>query len=147
MNGYCCGFGHRDDYKDRTREIRLMIGNLIAEKGITVFLTGGMGAFDAAFSSAVRFFRQSNGEVRLILVRPYFSDTLNTDKALLETLYDDIIIPGGIAGCHYKSAITQRNHWMIEQSETVVSGVFRNYGGAWEAVRYAEKLGKTVIRL
>lgn len=67
MSGYCCGFGHRDLYRDIKNEIQTTIEHLIIENGITAFLTGGMGDFDSLFSSAVRSCKVSNKEVQLIL--------------------------------------------------------------------------------
>ena len=147
MSGYCCGFGHRDLYRDIKNEIQITIEHLIIENGITVFLTGGMGDFDSLFSSAVRSCKVSNKDIQLILVKPYFSNELNTNKDYYESFYDDVIIPDEIAGCHYKSAITKRNRWMVEQSDVVLSGVYRDFGGAYDAIKYAHRIQKRVIDL
>lgn len=147
MSGYCCGFGHREFYKDIKNELQTVIKRLIVEKSITDFLTGGMGDFDSLFSSTVRSCKALYGDIRLILVKPYFSNELNTNKVYYETFYDDVIIPEAVAGHHYKSAITKRNRWMIEQSDIVLSGVYRDFGGAYDAIKYAHKIQKEVIDL
>ena len=147
MGGYCCGFGHREFYRDIKNEMQETIERIIAEDNITGFLTGGMGEFDSLFSSTVRTCKLHNNRIQLILVKPYFSNELNTNKEYYESFYDGVMIPEEIAGCHYKSAIIKRNRWMIEQSDIVISGVYRDYGGAYRAIKYAEKIHKQVLNL
>ena len=75
----------------------------------------------------------------------YFSNELNTNKEYYEFTYDDVVIPDVLAGVHPKSAITKRNRWMAENSDFVVTYVYRDFGGAYDAKKYALKLGKTVF--
>ena len=109
MGGYCCGFGHRVLSRDIKNELQTTIEHLIAEDGITVFFTGGMGDFDSLFASTVCSYKSNHKDVKLILVKPYFSNEININKGYYESFYDSVIIPDDIAGCHYKSAITKRN--------------------------------------
>ena len=60
-------------------------------------------------------------------------------------LYDDIIIPYELADIHPKAAIKYRNRWMIDHSDIVLIYTKRTYGGAYEARRYAERIGKEVV--
>ena len=147
MSRCCCGFGHREFYKDIKKELQFEIERLIVEDGITTFMTGGMGGFDSLFSSIVRSCKTHHKNIRLVLVKPYFSNELNSNKEFYECFYDDIIIPEEIAGCHYKSAITKRNRWMVDQSDVVISGVYREYGGAYDTINYAERNNKKIIVL
>ena len=142
----CCGFGHRDYFKNIEPELDAVIESLISE-GTDTFYTGGMGDFDSKFSSAVRKAKRQHKEIRLILVKPYFSNELNTNKEYYSLSYDDVVIPFEIAGTHYKAAIQKRNRWMVEQSAIVISGVYREYGGAYETIKYAKKTGKRIIEL
>ena len=64
-----------------------------------------------------------------------------------EKYYDSIIIPETVYGAHPKAAITLKNRWMIEQSDLVIVYVERNSGGAYKAMKYAEKLNKKLINL
>ena len=61
--------------------------------------------------------------------------------------YDSIIIPECVSGVYPKSAITARNRWIVEESELVIVNVERNNGGAYTAMKYAEKLNKKIINL
>lgn len=40
-----------------------------------------------------------------------------------------------------------KNQWMIEQSDLVIVYIERKEGGAYTAMKYAEKLNKKVINL
>lgn len=147
MDKYCCGFGHRESYANVKEQLSEVIECLINQHGITVFLTGGMGKFDSDFSATVRTCKSRNSKVKLVLVKPYFSNELNTNKEYYEHYYDDTIIPAVVIGSHYKSAITKRNRWMVDQCDVILSGVYREFGGAYDAIQYAKRKGKTVIEL
>ena len=64
-----------------------------------------------------------------------------------EALYDEILIPAELDGVHPKAAIGLRNRWMVDRSDIVIAALHRDFGGAAEAVRYAEKRGKEVVRI
>ena len=145
MEKYCCGFGHRFWSYDK-QNIEKIVRNLVEQEGVGVFMTGGMGDFDAAFSSAVRSIKVKHKEIRLWLIKPYFSNELNTDQEYYRQMYDEVIIPMELADVHYKAAIGQRNRWMINKCDYVISGVVRDFGGAYTAIKYAEKQGKILIK-
>ena len=108
-------------------------------------MTGGMGDFDGMFSSAVRTLKRKYADINLLLVKPYFSGELNTNKEYYEYMYDEVIIPDVVAGVHPKSAITKRNRWMVEKSDIILYYIQRDFGGAYTAIKYATKLGKKTI--
>lgn len=147
MDNCCCGFGHREAQINLKNELQIVIEQLILTDNINVFMTGGMGEFDSQFATAVRSCKVYNKDIKLILVKPYFSNELNVNKEYYEYYYDDVIIPEELAGSHYKSAITKRNRWMIDQSQIILSGVYRDFGGAFEAVKYAQKTSKRLIEI
>jgi len=130
-----------------TKKLYDIILNLVSEENITEFMTGEMGDFDACFSSAVRKAKMLYPDITLVLVLPYFQNKLNTNKDYYETFYDDIIIPNEVMGCHYKTAITMRNRWMIDNSEYVISYTLKNHGGAYNALSYAREQHKTIITI
>ena len=147
MDNCCCGFGHRNSQFNFIDELQIIIKQLILTDNINVFLTGGMGEFDSQFATAVRLCKIYNKDVKLILVKPYFSNELNVNKEYYEYYYDDIFIPEELADSHYKAAITKRNRWMIDQSQIILSGVYRDFGGAYETIKYAQKTDKRVITI
>lgn len=144
-NKICTCFGHRETYRPFSRNLSEVLEDLILSEGVTEFWTGGMGNFDGSFSSAVRVLQRKYPDIKLILIKPYFSNELNTNKEYYEYTYDGVVIPDVVAGVHPKSAIKKRNRWMVENSDFIVTYVFKDYGGAYDAKKYAEKLGKKVI--
>ena len=141
----CTCFGHRETYKDFSRVLSELLEDLILNQGVVEFWTGGMGNFDGSFSAAVRGLKRKYPDIKLILIKPYFSNELNTNKEYYEFTYDDVVIPDVLAGVHPKSAITKRNRWMVENSDFIVTYVRRDHGGAFEAKKYAAKLDKVIF--
>ncbi|MBQ9901289.1 MAG: DUF1273 family protein [Clostridia bacterium] len=116
-----------------------------AEQGCDIFYTGAMGEFDSLFSSAVRKVKKTYPKIKLICVKPYFTIDLNINGEYYSALYDDVIIPDELADIHPKAAIKYRNRWMIDHSNIILIFTKRSYGGAYEARRYAERIGKKIV--
>lgn len=108
-----------------------------------------MGDFDKMCSSAVRRAKRKypDKEIKLVLVLPYLTQELNENRAFYETSYDDIIVPIELADVHYKSAITKRNRWMVDQSKYLIAFVYKDFGGAYTTLRYAEKKSLQIFNL
>lgn len=143
----CCGFGHRVMLMDIEKPLRAVLERLVEERGARLFYTGGMGEFDELFARTVRSMKREFPSLRLVLVAPYLTERLNMDKAIYEAQYDEILIPAELDSVHPKAAIGLRNRWMVDHSDIVVAALHRDFGGAAEAVRYAEKVGKEVMRI
>ncbi len=142
----CCGFGHRYVFENLISKLDNAVEEAITQ-GCELFYTGAMGDFDSLFSSAVRSAKKVYPHIKLIGVKPYFTNDINTDKDYYAALYDDIIIPDELAGIHPKAAIKARNRWMIDNSDIVLIYTVRNFGGAYEAKRFAERNGKRIIKI
>lgn len=164
----CCGFGHRVLLMDVEKPLRAVLERLVAERGVAVFYTGEMGEFDELFARTVRSMKRDCPSLRLVLVMPYLTRRLVIGSALdgardggqiaratydgpghewYESRYDEILIPAELDDVHPKAAIGLRNRWMVDCSDIVIAALHRNFGGAAEAVRYAEKRGKEVVRI
>lgn len=147
MGKACCAFGHRNLHSYIEDEIEKIIEKLIIEENVKTFMVCGWGKFDVMFSSAVWSAKKKYDDIELILVLPYFSNKLNTNKEFAERTYDRIIIPEEVEGVHYKRAITVRNKWLIDNSDYVLTCVYREFGGAYDAMKYAEKNGKLYMNI
>lgn len=143
----CCGFGHREVFCNIESDLYKTIICLIENKQVAAFYTGGNGEFDVQFTSAVRRAKKRYPNIKLYLVKPYMLQSLNKDKDYYEDNFDDIIIPQELMGAHPKSAITQRNRWIVDNSNYIIAFIPRGFGGAYKAVKYAEKQNKTIISL
>ena len=146
MEKACCAFGHREVFENISKAISSAV-RTAAEQGCEIFYTGAMGRFDEMFSSEVRTLKKDYPNIKLICVMPYMTNEINTQGDYLYTLYDDILIPIELADVHYKAAITRRNQWIIQRSDLVIVYTKRNYGGAYNAKRYAERTNKGIITI
>ena len=140
-------FGHReiDDLWELERQLATVIKSLILTKPFVSFLIGRNGEFDEYVASIIKRVRKEAGKENneITLVLPYTVTLIeNYDK-----YYDNIIIPESIYGAHPKSIITLRNRWMIERSDFVITYVKHNSGGAYTAMKYAERLNIELVNL
>lgn len=134
----CTFFGHRDfnklEYKDYISEI---IEYLIVNKNVCEFLSGGMGNFDIICEGVVRNLKEKYPNIKLNLIVPYLEyPVLKKFKKDL-FLYDAFIIPN-LNAENYKDAIPKRNEYMANNSRYIISGVYKNEGGAFNALSYAK---------
>lgn len=133
--------GHRDIVcSDKlTRQLRFVLCDLISE-GADTFLLGGYGTFDSMAAMAVRELKFTYPHIRSSLVLAYLNRDYNAE------LYDDTIYPP-LERVPLRHAISQRNRWMVDTADVVVSYVIHSYGGAATTLRYAERKCKRIIRL
>ena len=147
MNIYTVSvFGHRkiENFKS-VEKLALTIEELIRTKPYVSFFVGRNGEFDVYAASVIKEMQRKlgkeNADISLIL--PYAVAEL----AYYEKYYDNVIIPESVEGAHPKLAITLRNRWMVEQSDLVIVNVEHSKGGAYTAMKYAEKNNKKIINL
>ena len=140
-------FGHRDLYDLRRIDERLepILEGLIRTKSYVAFLIGRNGEFDKYAASVIKRVQREVGKENsdMTLVLPYAV----ADMEYYEKYYDDIVIPDSVGTVHPKLAITMKNRWMIDRSDLVIVNVERDKGGAFAAMRYAEKQNKKIINL
>ena len=140
-------FGHRkiDNLGRLKDQIIPMIKELIQTKSFVVFLIGRNGEFDEYVASVIKCVQKEVGTENsdITLVLPYTV----TDLGYYEKYYDHVIIPESVCGAHPKSAITLKNRWIIERSDFVIVYVEHDKGGAYTAMKYAEKRNKKMVNL
>lgn len=61
-------------------------------------------------------------------------------------LYDDSIYPP-IEEMPLKFAISKRNEWMVRNCDLVIAYVNHNYGGAYESLKAAKRVGRAIINI
>lgn len=142
--------GHREVFLSSIKQdIDKALSEMVQAEDDYVFFSGGMGDFDIMCEAAVRRLKKKNSDlnIHLNLVLPYMTNQINRDKDYYESRFDDIIIPMDLMGVHYKSAIKKRNRWMVDQADKVLAYVYRDFGGAFDTVKYALRTGKPVLNL
>ena len=133
--------GHSDYIYDEEKKRKLE--NTIIDclnKGATDFWLGGYGTFDLMSASVVKNLKLKYKGIRSVLVIPYIS------KDYDKNLYDCSTYPP-IEHIPLRFAITERNKWMVDKSDIVISGVMRSYGGAAKTLEYAKRSGKHIISI
>lgn len=146
MAKICRGFGNREVFQNIDNELKECI-EIAINMGCTTFYTGGMGDFDLKFASAVKRAKQTFNDIKLICVKPYLTKELNDNKDYYYSLYDDIFIPTELADIYYKAIITRRNKWIVDNSDIIIAYTIRGYGGAYNAIKYAERQNKLIIKI
>lgn len=146
-----CFFGHRyiDDYLEISEKIYKIAKQLIQEKEYVEFLVGRDGDFDLIVASAIRrAVKEFNyGNSSLIWILPYDRAEFENNRQAYEAYYDSIEICVASAKAHPKAAIKIRNRYMIDRSNLCIFYVSKSNGGAYQALRYAEKQDKKIINL
>ena len=144
----CTFAGHREVFSSTVEsEIDKALIEIIEADKECVFYSGGMGDFDKKCESAVRGMKRKYPErsIRLVRVLPYLTHEINRDKEYFESYYDDIVVPMELMGVHYKAAIKKRNRWMVDQADKILAYIYRDFGGAFDTIKYAYHMGKPVL--
>lgn len=140
----CTFFGHSDintDYKPYLEQIRFVINDLIVNKGVTTFYSGGHGHFDNICRDIIYELKSLYPYIRSYLVLSYIPkpdstvNTMNYDGSLY-LLKKRVPL---------RYAISKTNELMIDMSDYIISGVIYNWGGAFTACEYARRKKKKTI--
>ena len=136
-------FGHR--YIDRFREVDegldRVLNELVLQHPYIDFYIGNDGDFDSAIRRLIQRCGKENITINLVFAYP------KADIDMLEKQFDSVIFPPTLHHVHPKAAIKKRNEWMVEQAQLLLCYVEKQSGGAYTAMKYAERLGKEIINL
>jgi len=138
--------GHRvvEDYGIEEKLYELF-RELLRTKEYVEFYLGRNGDFDILAASVIKRlhknYRDDNSVMILVLPYPV------KDYEYYEDYYDEIIIPDELHGVHPKAAITERNRWMVANSDMLIAYIRNKSGGTATCVRMAEQLRRTVIKI
>lgn len=139
----CTFFGHRDCPSNIKGKLHEEIERLISHHGVDTFYVGTQGSFDRMAYVALVELRQRYRYIKVYRVLAYMPRL--SDIAQDRSVLDDTILPEGIEKVHPRYAIPHRNNWMIDRSDYVISYVTRSFGGAYQSVESAGKMGKKII--
>lgn len=147
---FVCTFaGHRKIFGCSQQQVIEALETLLEIEQDMICYVGGKGEFDTLCASAVHTLKHRHPDktIRLILVLPYMEQRLNTDKEYYESSFDEILIPSELAAIHYKQAITACNRWMIDRADCLIAMVWRDHGGAYQTLQYAQRRNIQILRL
>lgn len=138
--------GHRvvEDYGIEEKLYELF-WELLRTKEYVEFYLGRNGDFDILAASVIKRlhknYRDDNSVMILVLPYPV------KDYEYYDDYYDEIIIPDELHGVHPKAAITERNRWIVANSDMLIAYIRNKSGGTATCVRLAERLRRTVIKI
>ena len=143
----CCTFaGHRTAPDTLKNELIKSVADLV-EQGVTTFYVGNNGNFDALSASAVRAVKQQHKDIRLILVLPKMTSSVQNHRDYYSYMYDEILIPTQSDEAHFKAMITLRNKWMVDNSDYIITYIRKEIGGAYNTFRYAKTKSIRIIEI
>lgn len=136
-----CGHSNLSATEKVIIENRLYIEvkNLI-KQGAKTFLLGGYGEFDELCAATVKKLKEPYPHITSVLVIPYINRSYNKE------LYDFSEYPP-LENVPKRFAISKRNQYMVDKSDTVIAYVTHSWGGAAKTLEYAHKKGKSVINI
>ncbi|MBQ2759126.1 MAG: hypothetical protein IJE93_05100 [Clostridia bacterium] len=134
-------FGHSDTPLSVENSLHLILIDLIENHGAVNFYVGNNGNFDMIVRKQLEEL-SAIYNIRYSIVIAYYPNQTDTPNEEINTIY-----PEGLETVPRRFAISWRNKWMIKQSDTVVTYVKRNFGGATQFRELAQKQGKQVINL
>lgn len=132
--------GHRD--MDQPKAISVWLDMLLPsliEGGASRFYLGGYGGFDALAAAALRRQKEVYPHIEMILVLAYLGRNVDTSR------YDGTAYPP-LEKVPPRYAIIRRNEWMVCESDVVISGVSRSWGGAARTLEFARKKQKIILQ-
>ena len=142
------GHGTLNISLELSAKIKKTIENNIVGKDHVSFYCGGYGDFDNHCARLCREIKKEIQNCEIIFVTPYITPSQqNKIKYLIDTkLYDDTIYPP-LEDVLPRFAITKRNEWMIDKADLIIAFVNHEYGGAYKAIKYAQRKLKRIINL
>lgn len=146
-----CLFGHRqiENVIDVETALRAAIENILTEHEYVEFLIGREGEFDILAASVIKGIARSRDtwNCSLTLVMPYMRADFETNQEEYEMYYDSVELCEESAAAHPKAAIRIRNRAMVDRSDLCVFYVTHPSGGAYQTMKYAESIGRIILRI
>ncbi|MBE6901449.1 MAG: DUF1273 domain-containing protein [Ruminococcaceae bacterium] len=116
-----------------TEHLKAVIIQYIS-KGVTLFLSGGMGGFDRLCAGMVHRLKDTYPHIKSCLVLPYLDF-----KIFDNTLFDCTDFPECLESVPYHARIIRRNRYMADCSAYAICYLHSSFGGAAKTRCYAEK--------
>ena len=135
----------RDKIKQTVKE---QIRNYAVKGEKIICYLGGYGDFDNICARACKELKEECPHIELVYITPYISLSEQAKiKAMQESgEYDSSIYPP-IENVPPKFAISKRNEWMMASADLIIAYVEHNFGGAYKALKFAERKKKKIINI
>ncbi len=130
----CFFIGHRDAPEDIRERLLETAERHITDYGVTEFVVGQHGRFDAMAAAAVRTAKKDHPEVELVLLLPYYPVT---GAEHIKQGYDATFFPPGMETVPKQFAIVRANEYMIRNSQFLICYDTGSVGNTRRLVEYA----------
>lgn len=133
----CCFAGHDKVYgNDDERKLTEVCQYLINQSNVTEFWVGNYGGFDRLAANVIRKLKKSYN-LKLYLIIPYLTESINKSRAVYADNYDGIIIANIPPGIPQRYKILHTNRFMIDNSTFLICFINHSWGGAAKTYEYA----------
>ena len=141
----CFFIGHREAPDTLLDELSAEVERHITEYGVTEFVVGKYGRFDALAAKCVKASKRRHPEVTLTLILPYHPYDRPTPTP---PGFDGTFYPPGMETVPKRAAIIRANRYMVEHSEYLIAYAWHPASNAWNLVEYAQRSkSQTHIRI
>mgnify|MGYP000641248802 CR=1 FL=1 len=128
-----CGHSHVSDAADLSVWLDKVL-NLLIAAGADRFYLGGYGDFDRMAAEAVKAKKDERPGIEMALVTAYLGRQADGES------YDYMIYPT-LRDVTQRSAIPQRNEWMVDHAARVIAVYNGTSGGTRNTIEYAREQG------
>ena len=135
----CFFIGHREAPDSLLSRLSAEIERHIIEYGVTEFVVGRYGRFDALAAKCVKTAKKCHPEVTLTLLLPYHPYDRPTPTP---PGFDGTFYPPGMETVPKRAAIVRANRYMVEHSDYLIAYVWHPVSNARALLEYARKLEK-----
>ncbi len=132
----CFFIGHRDAPEGLRPLLEETVERHITEYGVTDFVVGHYGRFDAMAAGAVRAMKKRHPEVTLTLLLPYYPFRRQEE---LTKEYDATFYPPDMESVPKPFAIVRANEYMIHSSDYLICYAKGQVGKTRDFVELAQK--------
>ena len=132
----CFFIGHREAPDALLPLLEEAVERHIVEYGVTDFMVGNYGQFDALAARAVIDAKKRHPEVTLTLLLPYhpFDRPIPTPEG-----YDGTFYPPGMETVPRRAAIVRANRYMVDHSSLLIAYVWHAASNARDILEYAQR--------
>ncbi len=135
----CCFAGHNDMLDEGAKQkIKIASENLIVNHNVKEFWVGNYGTFDRCVSSAIRELKKIYSDIKLYLVIPYLTKSINDYKDFYYEKYDGILMADIPQSTPKKFHITKANEYIVNNSDFLICHIERSWGGAFTTYKFAK---------
>ena len=138
----CTFFGHSECYGIDAAALRSAIEEVI-KQGITEFVVGNHGQFDAMVFSCLQDLGKAYPEISYSVALAY----LPTRKEDYDIYHGHSFYPEGLEIGPAKLAIDRRNRYLTDSADICLCYINHTFGGAYKFARMAKRRGLRVINL